>query len=76
MSRTAKTRGKYYRNGITLIETLGMFPDDKSSEEWYTSVHWSIEVHCPLCGSPMSKLMQSFRRCRSVAETTVFAISG
>jgi len=43
--------GKYYREGLSLIELFQMFPDDKFAEDWFIQVRWPEGVHCPHCGS-------------------------
>ncbi|MYI67891.1 MAG: IS1595 family transposase [Boseongicola sp. SB0673_bin_14] len=43
--------GRSYRNGITLIELMDMFPDEESAERWFESVVWPEVRHCPECKS-------------------------
>ena len=33
-----KAPGKHYREGISLIDLLEMFPDDASAEAWFTEI--------------------------------------
>ena len=48
-----KAPGKFYRNGISLIELFEMFPDDQVAEEWLEVQRWGEAgkpTHCPHCG--------------------------
>ncbi|MDE0305661.1 MAG: IS1595 family transposase [Albidovulum sp.] len=49
MSR--KAPGKSYRAGLTLGEMKDMFPDEAAATEWFESVIWPDQRHCPKCGS-------------------------
>ena len=45
--------GKSYRKGITLMELMEMFPDNKAAEEWFEMVRWGEAgkpTYCPKCG--------------------------
>ena len=46
-----KAPGKHYRKGMSIIEAMKMFPDDKASEEWFVKKRWPHGPHCPHCGS-------------------------
>ena len=46
-----KAPGKYYREGMSLVEVIRKFPDDATAERWFTKVRWPDGVHCPHCGS-------------------------
>ena len=43
--------GKHYREGLSLIEVMRMFPSDKAAEEWFIKIRWPRGASCPLCGS-------------------------
>lgn len=43
--------GKHFREGMSLIEVMRMFPDDKTAEDWFVEQRWPNGVHCPHCGS-------------------------
>ena len=43
--------GKAYREGLTLIQIMDMFPDNKTAEEWFTKLRWPGGPYCPRCGS-------------------------
>ena len=46
-----KAPGKHFRQGMTLIEAMGMFPDDAAAEAWFVKVRWPAGPACPYCGS-------------------------
>ena len=46
-----KAPGKAFRKGISLVELIRMFPDDKTAEAWFIQVRWPAGVCCPECGS-------------------------
>ena len=46
-----KAPGKHYREGMSLVEVMRMFPDDAAAERWFTKVRWPDGAHCPHCGS-------------------------
>lgn len=46
-----KAPGKAYRKGITLVEMMRMFPDNKTAEAWYVKRRWPDGPTCPACGS-------------------------
>lgn len=43
--------GKAYREGISLIEIMNMFPDESSAEKWFEGIIWNTGITCPHCGS-------------------------
>ncbi len=43
--------GKAYRKGITFKKIMQMFPDNASSEKWFTEQRWPNGECCPDCGS-------------------------
>ena len=43
--------GKHYRKGISLIDAMRMFPDDKTAEKWFEQQRWPDGISCPRCGS-------------------------
>ena len=47
--------GKSYRQGITIIELLQMFPDDATSEKWFEDARWRDGVRCAHCNSDRVK---------------------
>ena len=46
-----KAPGKHYREGMSLVEIIRMFPDDAAAERWFTKVRWPNGAYCPHCGS-------------------------
>ena len=43
--------GKHFREGLSLVELIVMFPDDAAAERWFTKNRWPGGVYCPACGS-------------------------
>ena len=43
--------GKHFREGISLVEIIRTYPDDETSERWFTQIRWPHGPHCPYCGS-------------------------
>ena len=49
---TRKAPGKSHRKGITLLELAGMFPDEKSANQWFENILWpNGSRYCPECAS-------------------------
>ena len=46
-----KAPGKSYREGLTIVQLMDMFPTEKAATEWFESVIWPDGRHCPKCGS-------------------------
>ena len=42
--------GKWFREGISIMELTEMFPDEKSAERWFVNTRWPDGPHCPRCG--------------------------
>ena len=48
----ARGPGKAHRDGISLVELAGMFPNEKAATEWFEKWHWPEGgVVCMRCGS-------------------------
>ncbi len=45
-----KAPGKHFREGMTLMEIVRMFPDAATAEKWFTDLRWPNGPHCPYCG--------------------------
>ena len=54
-----KAPGKSYRKGLTIVELVAMFPDEKSATEWFESVVWKDGRHCGKCGSENTRPVKS-----------------
>lgn len=50
-TQTQEASGRSHREGITLIDLIKMFPDDKTAEKWFESNIWKDGRVCPHCGS-------------------------
>ena len=48
---THKAPGKSDREGISLVELMKMFPDDKAALAWFEARIWPQGPLCPHCGS-------------------------
>ena len=46
-----KAPGKNFREGLSLLDVMKLFPNDKVAEEWFARVRWGGEPACPKCGS-------------------------
>ena len=64
--------GRFHRKGISLVELLELYPDEKSVVNWFESVRWSEGRYCPHCGSLEIYAVRSikpmpywYRDCRS-----------
>ena len=42
--------GKHYRQGMTIVDVIAKFPDDKTAEAWIAVQRWSTGPECPRCG--------------------------
>ena len=80
-----KAPGKYYRDGISMIELAEMFPTEESAIKWFESILWGKDRPCPHCGSvdtreckdqkPMPYRCKDCRKHFSVRTGTVLARS-
>lgn len=48
---TKKAPGKAFREGLTLVQLMDMFPTEEAATAWFESVIWPEGRHCPKCGS-------------------------
>ena len=46
-----KAPGKAYREGLTIVQLMDMFPTEEAATAWFESVIWPNGRHCPKCGS-------------------------
>ena len=49
--KRTKAPGRADRNGISLIELMRMFPDDRAAEQWLIERRWPNRIACVSCGS-------------------------
>ncbi len=47
---TQKGPGKHYRRGISLVEIMRRFPDDRTAHDWFARARWPAGPRCPRCG--------------------------
>ena len=51
-----KAPGKSYREGLTLVQMMDMFPTEQSAVEWFEDCLWPLGNRtCPKCGSVHTK---------------------
>ena len=43
--------GKAYREGLTIVELMDMFPTETAATAWFEETIWPDGRHCPKCGS-------------------------
>ena len=46
-----KAPGKAYRDGLTLIQMMDIFPTEQAATEWFEAVLWDGQRCCGKCGS-------------------------
>ncbi|MCY4385180.1 MAG: IS1595 family transposase [Nitrospinae bacterium] len=46
-----KAPGKAFREGMSIMDMMKMFPDDATAEKWFIEKRWPVGVCCPECGS-------------------------
>ena len=51
----AKASSKSYREGISIIDVMDIFPTEESATIWFESVFWPDGRHCPRCGGHNTK---------------------
>ncbi len=47
----SKAPGKYFREGITLMQLADMFPNEVEAQAWFEHAVWEGKRTCPHCGS-------------------------
>lgn len=47
--------GKHYRQGVTLIELMAMFPDEEAATRWFEMIMWPNGRVCRKCGSESTR---------------------
>ena len=48
---TKKAPGKAFREGLTVIELMDMFPTEEAATAWFEEAIWPHGRHCPHCGN-------------------------
>ena len=44
--------GKHYREGMSLVQLMDLFPTEEAAHDWFMEQRWSKNgLHCPRCGS-------------------------
>jgi len=63
--------GKHYRTGLSLMQIMDLFQNDREAEQWFEQSRWHDGISCPKCGShdiytrPEEKRRNQPHRCRS-----------
>ena len=50
-----KAPGKAYREGLTLVQMMAMFPTEEAATQWFESVLWDGQRCCGKCGSTTTR---------------------
>ena len=73
-----KAPGKSYRNGLTLIQLMDLFPDEEAAKNWFAEGRWPEGPHCPHCGSfnvqSDIKHRSMTHRCRDCEDKPMFSM--
>ena len=48
---TQKGPGKHFRRGMSLVEIMGMFSDERTAHDWFAAILWPDGPRCPRCGT-------------------------
>ena len=46
-----KGPGRYYREGMSLIDVMAIFPNAEVAERWFIKRRWADGISCPHCHS-------------------------
>ena len=53
---THKAPGRHYREGMSLVQLMDMFPSEETAHDWFVDQRWNkTGRHCPRCGSVTTK---------------------
>ena len=50
-----KAPGKHYREGLTLVQMMDIFPTEAAAREWFENILWGDTRACMKCGSTRTK---------------------
>lgn len=69
---TQKAPGKYYREGISILDLMKMFPNEEAATKWFESIVWPNGRCCSKCGHDKTKRVKNSKpmpywcgKCRS-----------
>ena len=78
MQRKRRGAGRAYRQGITLVQIIEMFPDDDDARRWLESHLWPDGARCPRCRSANVTEVRGHRsqthRCRDCSGRPLFSL--
>ena len=43
--------GRHYRTGLSLVEFLRLYPDERAAHDWFAAQRWPDGPRCPRCGT-------------------------
>lgn len=70
--KTRKGPGKFYREGISMLDLAEMFPDEAAATKWFERIMWGEYRPCPHCGSLNTRECKNHKpmpyRCRDCRE--------
>ena len=46
-----KAPGKWFREGVPIVQVMEMFPDDAAAEAWFAKGRWPNGAGCPACAT-------------------------
>ena len=46
-----KAPGKWFREGVPVVQVMEVFPDDATAEAWFAKCRWPNGMECPACAS-------------------------
>ena len=78
IKQAGKGPGKHFRKGLSLMEVVGMFPDNAIAERWFERARWSKGIICPHCKGRKVSVRVSRKplpyRCRERACRKYFSV--
>lgn len=78
MKRKRSGPGRAYREGITLVQLIDMFPDDEVARRWFEGHIWPDGPRCPRCRSADVTRVRGGRsmthRCRDCRGRPLFSL--
>ena len=78
MKRKRRGPGRDYREGISLVQLIEMFPDDEAARKWFEERLWPNGPRCPRCRSKNVTTVKGHRsqthRCRDCKGRPLFCV--
>ena len=51
LSMAKNAPGRHFRQGVSLVEIIRHFPDDRTAHSWFAAIRWPNGPRCPRCGT-------------------------